>query len=85
MRITNTDLNAVRDRINAELNQPLYYTNNHMFLDGAYGGWKLSQVMPTGSGARNITRSGYTTKRALYNEMHAFLLGIQAKPTSTSN
>jgi hypothetical protein len=77
MKVNKADLEMMRDRINKALNQPLEYTNNHMYLDGAYGGWKLSQVMPTGSGSRNITASGYTTKKELYGEMRAFLAGIE--------
>tara|TARA_R110000796_G_C14523742_1_gene431137 strand:+ start:705 stop:953 length:249 start_codon:yes stop_codon:yes gene_type:complete len=82
MKVNKADLEMMRDRINTALNQPLEYTNNHMYLDGAYGGWKLSQVMPTGSGCRNITSSGYTTKKELYGEMRALLAGIKLGATA---
>ena len=45
-------------------------------LDWAYGGVKLVKMCNEGGGIQCITTSGYTTKSALYNEMQAFIAGL---------
>jgi len=51
-------------------------------LDWAYGGVRLCQLCNEGGGQRDITRRG--TKRETYNQMRAFLAGLEAPaPTPT--
>ena len=87
-RINQSDLEAVVNRINRATGNNLEavtrgedgkYTYNigTYVLDGAYGGWKLQQIMSDGGGVTNIT-SGYIPKRELYYQMQAFLAGIDA-------
>ena len=82
-RTTIKDLEALVKRINEATGSPLElytkqpdgkYTINRTayHLDGAYGGWKLAR------GNQPITRSGYVPKSQLYNEMAAYLAGIEA-------
>lgn len=49
---------------------------NVYHLDYAYGGVKLVQMMDKGTGVRDIF-SGYGTKRELYNEMRAYIKGME--------
>lgn len=92
-RITEKQLQAVVDRINRTLGTPMApyakdtegnYTpcGNAYLLDMAYGGYSLHQMMPTGSGERDTLGCGHVTKRDLYDRMHAFLAGIDAKTPS---
>lgn len=46
-------------------------------LDGAHGGWKLSQMVE-GGGTRNVLDCGFISKRSLFDRMQAFLGGIEA-------
>lgn len=48
-------------------------------LSGAYGGWQLHRMslQPGCSGVTTALYSGYTTKRDLYNLMHAFIRGLE--------
>lgn len=54
------------------------FTGNidNYYLDYAYGGVKLVQMVNEGGGIREISRGGFGTKRELYNWMGAFLAGI---------
>lgn len=52
-------------------------------LSGAYGGYALDQMMPTGTGVRRISTIGYATKRELYNWITAYLAGLDT--TSANN
>lgn len=47
------------------------------WVQGAYGGWKLVQIVNEGGGERSIT-SGYVSKRELYSLIHAYREGIAA-------
>ena len=47
-------------------------------LSGAYGGWKLERICNDGGGVTDIT-SGYVPKRELYNQIQAYIAGIQSK------
>ena len=83
MRITEKDLNAVVNRLNSVTGQPKTYgikngkefkTNiGHYCLDAAYGGWKLVQVVNEGGGIKEITQSGFTSKKNLYYEIQAII------------
>lgn len=48
-------------------------------LNGAYGGWKLSQIVTAGGGERDLLSTGYTTKRELAQAIRAFIAGIELK------
>lgn len=47
------------------------------FLDGAYGGYKIVQMVNESGGERSITQ-GYLPKRELYNLIHAYKDGFLA-------
>lgn len=87
MIITEKMLNILVDRINKIAGTPMSYIDKetrtinigHYHLDGAYGGWKLVQTDNDGGGIRDISKTGYTSKRNLYNEMHMFIAGLEAK------
>jgi hypothetical protein len=83
-RITRKDLELLVSRINEATNSPLTYSDKrfkphigHYHLSGAYGGLKLVRTMSESGEIKDITKTGYTTKRELYNEMSAFLRGIE--------
>jgi hypothetical protein len=87
-RISKAQLQAVCDRINTVAGTPLqpyakvgdkYEPQARCYhLSGAYGGYCLEQMCDTGSGVRSVI-SGYRPKRELYDLMHAFLRGLEAK------
>jgi hypothetical protein len=89
-RITEKQLQIVVDRINTVTNSPLasweqvtessgrvrnvaQIGNYH--LDWAYGGVMLCQMMNAGGGIVTVTGRG--TKRECYDQMQAFLRGIE--------
>jgi hypothetical protein len=86
MRVTTKDLETVINRINAMTgNKPEAYTQTDngykanvgtYVLDGAYGGWKLQQIVNFHGAVTNIT-TGYVPKRELYNQMQAFIKGFE--------
>jgi hypothetical protein len=89
-RITQKDLEILRDRINKATNSPLepyskdeptgrLWSNvDHYHLDYAYGGVKLARMVNQSGGITVISTGGYGTKRELYNWMQAFLAGLSA-------
>ena len=84
-RITNKNLDALCERLNRATNNPLSYRAEdgsiaigHYHISGAYGGVQLHQTVNDGGGVRDVLRCGYTTKRDLWNQMHAYLSGIEA-------
>lgn len=87
-RITQKDLQNLVDRINEATGNKLEpYDNskprcnpnpNVYYLDWAYGGVCLVQMVDKGTGVRSIL-PGFGTKRELYNKMQAFLSGLAAK------
>lgn len=89
-KITLKDLEAVVRRINITTDSPLEsYTKDKLgklvanignyHLSGAYGGWCLHRMHNANGGITTPINSGYTTKRDLYNLMHAFILGLESK------
>lgn len=87
-RITERDLENVCRRINQTTgNHTEAYTRDasgkytanigSYTLSAAYGGWKLEQIV-SGGGVRTVSSGGYIPKRELYNQMQAFLSGIEA-------
>ena len=49
------------------------------YIDGAYGGWSLSQLVNEGGGARDVLSSGHVPARELFNLIHAYLRGMEAQ------
>ncbi len=47
------------------------------YVSGAYGGWKLVQILNEGGGERSITQ-GYLSKREVYHLIHAYREGMAA-------
>ena len=47
-------------------------------LSGAYSGYALHQMMPTGTGVRDVLGVGHVTKREILALIYAFLAGIAA-------
>jgi hypothetical protein len=47
------------------------------YIDGAYGGWSLSQLVNESGGARNVLSIGHVPARELFNLMHAYLRGME--------
>lgn len=89
-RITEKQLFAVCERINRTMGTPLapYARNadnqivpqgNAYLIDMAYGGYSLHQMMPTGTGERDVFGCGHVTKRDLIGRMFAFLAGVEDK------
>lgn len=76
MRIINHDLFKLLERINAKAGhgeKPAYGTPGAYELEWAYGGVKLVQNC-AGGGQRDISASGFGTKRELY----VFMCGMVA-------
>jgi hypothetical protein len=49
----------------------------HYLLDGAYGGWKLSQISNSNGGQRDISSGGYVSKKELYYQIYSYLQGAE--------
>ena len=86
MRITEKDLKNTIDRINKVTGKPMEpyskdkdgkITGNigNYHLDCAYGGYALHQMINEHGGIRQLF-PGHGTKRELYNQMHAYLGGL---------
>ena len=85
--ITIKDLRARVDHLNRVLGKPLHHsvTNSegkylhaavgNFHLEGAYGGWKLVQIVNEAGGVRDIS-TGYRSKREVYEFLNAYLDGI---------
>lgn len=87
-RITEKHLAALIERLNKLTGNPTTYCDKsdkgitkihvgHYHLDCAYSGYKLCQTDNDSGGVRDISRSGYTTKRALYSEIQMIITGIE--------
>jgi len=89
-RIINKDLEYLTTRINEITNNPTVtyqsrdgggYKSNIgcYYIDGAYGGVKLVQIVNDGGGIREISTIGYGTKRELYNWLQAYVKGLETE------
>lgn len=87
-RISQSNLQAVVDRINRLTNSPMTpYTKlengkhvaniGNYHLDGAYGGYGLVRMHNDGGGVQSII-GGHMPKRDLYDRMQSFIAGIDA-------
>ena len=79
-------LNIVAGFTAAEADAPLWYTDTdgerramvgRYYVQGAYNGWKLVQIVNEGGGERSIT-AGYTPRRELHALIHAYREGMHA-------
>lgn len=79
-------LNIVAGFTAAEADAPLWYTDTdgerramvgRYYVQGAYGGWKLVQILNEGGGERSIT-AGYASRRELHALIHAYREGMHA-------
>ena len=88
MKITMRDLEGAVSTLNRITGQPPEpYTKTgacehvanvgNYHLDGAYGGWQLSQLVNEHGGARDVLSSGHVPKRELYSLIWAFIKGIE--------
>ena len=85
-RITIANLEALTTRINTVTGSPeqawtrrngkLQANVGNYHIDSAYGGWKLHRMVNKGGGVQDVLSHGYTTKRDLFNLLHAFINGI---------
>ena len=87
-RITNKQLEILIEHINKQTNSPLETwgkdSNGNLKsnignynLSGAYGGVKLERIVNESGAAEDVFSIGFTTKRDLYNHMHAFIRGLE--------
>lgn len=84
MRVTEKDLTKVVERLNELTESPMAYfgegrkTNiDHFCLYYAYGGVQLQRVCNESGGVSTYLHSGFTTKKDLYNLIHAFIDGYK--------
>lgn len=88
-RITDKHLDALAKRLNTLTNSPqdAYRRDENgrtranvgnYHISHAYGGVCLHRMGNEGGGVSTPLSSGHIPKRALYNEMHAFIRGIEA-------
>jgi hypothetical protein len=83
-RINNVDIKRLVDLLNDRTgNNRLAWSPDKRgantgtyYVDGAYGGVRLVQIMSDGGGIRTVSHDGYGTKRELYNYLLALLDGI---------
>lgn len=92
-RITLKDLESVIDLLNKATNnpkEPYGHTDavnggvrmvkaniGNYHLDGAYGGYKLVQMVSESGGIKDTLRCGFIPKKDLYKLMCAYLEGIE--------
>src|SRR3990172_5190597 len=86
-RITSKDVESVCKRINqvfgrAEIGWDRENGRNvarvgHFYLDGAYDGWALYEIMNEGGGVHDVFSVGHVSRRELYGLMQAFLRGAE--------
>jgi hypothetical protein len=89
MRITRKHLQPAIDRLNRETNSPASpwarrdedgrrranIGNYH--LSQAYGGFSLHRMVNESGGVSDVFSCGHVPARDLYNQLHAFLRGIE--------
>ena len=71
--LTNNDVEA------SYFNQhkKLHWNIGNYQLSGAYGGWKLEQIVNEHGGTKDIFNAGFLTKKELYYQLEAFKLGVE--------
>lgn len=53
------------------------------YLDGAYGGYALYQIVNDGGGIRDISNCGHVPKRELYDFVQGLVQGVQVSSEPT--
>ena len=89
-RITDKHLDSLCDDINALTGSPAEYRNKetgksnpgHHTISHAYGGVCLHRICNEAGGCSTPLSQGHIPKRALYNEMRAFIKGLEAAKAS---
>lgn len=87
-RITIKDLKAVCERLNRITGSPLVgYVKDedgryrsqvgNFHISQAYGGYSLCRMANEAGGVSDVFYSGHVSARDLYNQMHAFIRGIE--------
>lgn len=84
-RITEKQLENLVTWINELTGSPVEYRNKetgkinigHFSLSHAYGGVCVHRIVNEGGGCSTPIVHGHVTKRELYNEMHAFIKGLE--------
>ena len=80
-RVTNSQLEAVVNRLNRITGSPHQPYENGLpregnyHLSGAYGGWALHR-MTKGGGTSDVLNTGHISKRDLINRMFAYTRGL---------
>lgn len=89
-RITQRDLEYACARLNRVTGNPdangwttrpdgsLEARIGHFYIESAYGGWKLVQIVNVFGGVRDALGGGYTTRRVLLGLIHAMIAGVMA-------
>ena len=77
-RTVGAELKAYREATEVEKAAGFYSVANPgtFYLEGAYGGHKLVQVINYGGGVRDVLYCGYVSKRELYHLIAALLKGL---------
>lgn len=80
-RTTGAEVKAYRQATEREKAAGFYSVANigTYYLEGAYGGHKLVQIVNYGGGVRDVFRNGYGTKRETYRLIAAYLDGMTAQ------
>ena len=90
-RITRDNLEYLVKKINTLTNSPQepYSVNEdgklkanigNYHIDGAYGGVKMNRMSNPSGGVSAVSIGGFIPKRGLYNQLLAFISGIEAAP-----
>lgn len=90
-RITQKQLELLVEHLNKITNSPKSYSLEdrttgkhtilvgHYHLSGAYGGWMLARTCNDGGAIETPLGAYHRPKRELYNELRAFIRGIELK------
>lgn len=97
-RITLATLDTLIRRLNVMTGMPqATYLRNHggderlvaqvgnYHLSAAYGGAALHQIVDAGGATRDVLRTGHTTKKDLYAQIHAYMSGLVDSEESRIN
>lgn len=71
------DLNSVVGRLNREFGRPEQGWNavGHFYVDGAYGGYALYEVVNANGGVRDVSNMGHQPRAVIYQFVRGMLAG----------